>query len=176
MDVSILACDVPAFREFVGDRWHLWSQTDRVLRSMNDLYPDLPEPDAQIWVRRDACRPGCSTCRSLPTSTVAGATSRSPDHVAPLEEVTWLTDDGVRMLEPGDRAAATRHGSTGPRTGATWIARCPCSTTEQRTWLRDAVRRLLGPDHPWLDLTRATENRVRRTAGSPTVLAMGIQE
>ena len=25
VDVSILACDAPALREFVGDRWHLWT-------------------------------------------------------------------------------------------------------------------------------------------------------
>src|SRR5690349_24307553 len=53
LDVSVLACDVPAFREFIGDRWHLWTITNGSMRPMTDRWPDLPEPDCQIWVRRD---------------------------------------------------------------------------------------------------------------------------
>src|SRR3954447_24262051 len=45
IDVSMLACDVPAFREFVGDTWHLWAVPDGALRVMTDERPDLPEPD-----------------------------------------------------------------------------------------------------------------------------------
>src|SRR3954451_9002204 len=42
IDVSILSCDVPAFREFVGDRWHLWSIFDGRLGPMTRERPGLP--------------------------------------------------------------------------------------------------------------------------------------
>jgi hypothetical protein len=126
IDVSLLACDVPALREFVGDRWHLWTIVDGRLGPMTDQFPDLPTPDADgQWQSK-----------------------RDPDHVVPLDEVTWLTDDGVRVLNPEivllfkarlDRTKDRRD-----------LARAlPLLTASQRTWLRDGVRRE-SSEHPWL--------------------------
>jgi len=100
IDVSMLACDVPAFREFVGDRWHLWTVTDGALRAMTYERPDLPEPDCQIWVRRNATSPWVMDMPLTPDADGLWTNKKLPGHVAPLEEVTWLTDDGVRVLNP----------------------------------------------------------------------------
>ncbi len=59
--------------------------------------PDLgtPRPAVPVGVRHAAdARPG-----RLWTN------KRLPDHVAPVEEVTWVADDGIRYLNPGDRPA-----------------------------------------------------------------------
>jgi hypothetical protein len=150
IDVSLLACDVPALREFVGDRWHLWTIADGRLGPMTAQYPDLPAPDAQIWVRREATSPWVMDVPVTPDVEGLWQNKRLPDHVAALDEVTWLTDDGVRVLDPEivllfkarlDRTKDRRD-----------LARAlPLLTEDQRTWLRDGVRRLW-PEHPWLPL------------------------
>jgi hypothetical protein len=156
IDVSLLACDVPALREFVGDRWHLWTIVDGRLGPMTDQFPDLPTPDAQIWVRRDATSPWVMDVPVTPDVDGQWQNKRDPDHVVPLDEVTWLTDDGVRVLNPEivllfkarlDRTKDRRD-----------LARAlPLLTASQRTWLRDGVRRE-SSEHPWL---------ARLDAGSP---------
>jgi hypothetical protein len=148
IDVSILACDAPALREFVGDRWHLWTIGNGALRPMTDRFPDLPEPDAQIWIRRNATSPWVMDLPVTPDVDGLWQNKRLPEHVAPLDEVTWVTDEGVRVLNPeivllfkarGDRTKDHRD-----------LARAlPLLGEEQRTWLRDHVR-AQWPEHAWL--------------------------
>ena len=47
IDVSILACDVPALRDHAHGRWHLWSVHDEALRPLTARHPDLVAPDDQ---------------------------------------------------------------------------------------------------------------------------------
>ncbi len=153
IDVSMLACDVPALREFVGDRWHLWTITDGALRPMTDQYPDLPEPDGQIWVRRDAASPWVMDLPVTPDQDGRWRNKKLPEHVAPLEEVTWMTDDGVRVLNPEIVLlfkARLERSKDARDLGHTW----PLLDEHRRSWLRDAVRRLF-PDHAWLELMSA---------------------
>ena len=93
-------CDVPALRAHVGESWQLWNISDGALRPLIDHWPDVQHPESQIWGRRDAhvavglrhaadARPdGLWTNKWL------------PDHVAPVEDVTWVADDGIRYLNP----------------------------------------------------------------------------
>lgn len=148
IDVSILACDAPALREFVGDRWHLWSIVDGRLGPMTDQRPDLPAPDAQIWVRRDAFSPWVMDVPVTPDVDGLWQNKRLPDHVAPLDEVTWVTDDGVRVLNPEITLLfKARIDRTKDRRD---LARTlPLLGDHQRTWLSDGVRHLW-PEHAWL--------------------------
>jgi hypothetical protein len=149
VDVSMLACDVPAFREFVGDRWHLWTVTAGALRPLNDRWPDLPAPDCQVWVRRDSASPWVMDVPITPDVDGRWQNKRQPDHVAQVGEVTWVTDDGVRVLNPEivllfkarlDRTKDRRD-----------LARAlPLLSDRQRTWLCQQVQGLW-PDHPWLE-------------------------
>jgi hypothetical protein len=149
IDVSMLARDVPAFRDFVGDRWHLWTITDGALRPLTDRWPDLPAPDCQIWVRRDAASPWVMDIPLTPDVDGRWQNKRMLEHVVPLEEVTWVTGDGVRVLAPEvvllfkarlDRTKDRRD-----------LARAlPLLSDHQHTWLCDQVRRQW-PDHPWLE-------------------------
>ncbi len=149
IDVSILACDAPALREHVGDRWHLWSNVSGQIRPMIDRWPDLPEPDAQIWVRRDAFSPWVMDLPVTPDVDGLWQNKKVPEHVAALDDVTWSTGDGVRVLNPEivllfkarlDRTKDRRD-----------LARTlPLLTDGQRTWLGDQVSGLW-PEHAWLD-------------------------
>ncbi|WP_151081580.1 nucleotidyltransferase domain-containing protein [Nocardioides cynanchi] len=148
IDVSVLACDVPALREFVGDRWHLWSLVEGRIAPLTRVRPDLPAPDAQIWVRRHARAPWVMDLPVTPDADGLWQNKKDHDHVAPLDEVTWLTNEGVRVLNPEivlmfkarlDRLKDRRD-----------LARTlPLLGGEQRRWLHDVVRRLF-PEHPWL--------------------------
>jgi hypothetical protein len=150
IDVSLLARDVPALRAFVADRWHLWTIADGAIRPLTDKYPDPFAPDAQIWVRRDATSPWVMDVPLTPDDDGRWRNKRLPEHVAPLEEVTWMTEDGVRVLNPEivlmykarlDRSKDRRD------LGHAW----PLLDPTRRAWLRDVVRRL-HPEHGWLEL------------------------
>lgn len=150
MDVSILACDVPALREFVAGRWHLWTIDDQVLCPMTDRHRELTDLEAQIWVRADGSSPWVMDLPVTPDMDGLWRNRRLPDHVAPIGEVTWVTDGGVRALNPEitllfkarlDRAKDRRDRDV----------TLPLLSSQQRTWLRDAVRRA-HPDHAWLDV------------------------
>ena len=73
-----------------------------------------------------------------------------PDHVAPLEDVTWVADDGIRYLNPeiGLLFKAVQRRRKDDRD----LDRClPLLSADARAWLRDSVARLY-PDHAWLAL------------------------
>jgi hypothetical protein len=148
IDVSMLARDVPAFREFVGDRWHLWTVANGALRPLNDRWPDLPAPDCQIWVRRDAASPWVMDIPVTPDVAGRWQNKRMLDHVAPLMDVTWVTDDGVRVLNPEIALLfKARLDRTKDRRD---LDRClPLLGEPQRAWLTEQVR-AQWPDHAWL--------------------------
>ena len=158
IDVSLLACDVPALRAFVGDRWHLWTVADGALRPMTARHPDLPAPDAQIWVRRDAGSPWVMDVPVTPNADGLWQNKKLADHVAPLDEVTWRDDAGVRYLNPEIvlmfKARLDRTEDRRDRDRA-----LPLLDDGQRAWLADAVGTLF-PDHDWLP-------QIRGTTGSP---------
>ncbi len=78
VDLSILACDLSAFREHVGDEWNLWSNHGGTLRPFNDRHPEVLDVRSQVWVRRSAADPGSSTWSSPPTATASGRASATP--------------------------------------------------------------------------------------------------
>ncbi|HET7432637.1 MAG TPA: hypothetical protein VFJ89_14110 [Nocardioides sp.] len=150
IDVSVLARDVPALRDFVGDRWHLWSIDDGRLRPLTDRWPDLPAPDCQVWVRRDASSPWVMDLPVTPDVDGRWQNKRDLEHVVDLDEATWVGDDGVRALNPEivllfkarlDRVKDRRD-----------LDRAlPLLDAAQRAWLRDRIARA-HPGHGWLGL------------------------
>jgi hypothetical protein len=150
IDVSILAHDVPALRAFVADRWHLWSNTSGSLRPLDDRWPDVPAPDCQIWVRRDAASPWVMDLPLTPDVDGLWQSKRMPDHVVPLDAATWVTDDGLRVVNP--EIALLFKAAIGRRKDERDLARAlPLLDDTARTWLYDSVSGLY-PGHAWLDL------------------------
>jgi hypothetical protein len=74
---------------------------------------------------------------------------RIPDHVAPVDEVTWLADDGIRYLLPEIVLlfkARLQRLKDERDLACAW----PLLTAEQQAWLGWAIRRT-DEDHPWLE-------------------------
>jgi len=148
VDLSILACDIPAFRAHVGDRWNLWSMHGGTMRPLNERFPDVLEVQSQIWVRAGPLDPWIIDLPITPDRGGLWTNKRDPDHVVPLDEATWVHDDGLRYLRPEITLLykAVLHRPKDDRDLAvTW----PKLTEHQQAWLREAVRRLY-PDHSWL--------------------------
>ena len=64
---------------------------------------------------------------------------RLPDHVLPVEEATFVAEDGIRYLSP-EITLLYKAGSAARRTTGTSRSRWPLLAPEQRDWLRDGVR------------------------------------
>jgi len=150
IDVSMLACDVPALREFVGDRWHVWTNVSGTLRPLNDRWPDLPAPDCQLWVRRDAESPWVMDMPLSPDVDGMWQSKRMPEHVAPLDEVTWTTHDGVRVANV-EIVLLHKVAPDRPKDRRDLCHALPLLDDRQRTWLHDSIAALY-PGHAWLDL------------------------
>ena len=72
-----------------------------------------------------------------------------PDHVASIDDVTWVADDGIRYLLPEIvlvYKARLRRAKDEPD----FEAALPILTEPQRAWMRRALASLV-PDHHWLD-------------------------
>lgn len=153
VDVSILVRDIAALREHVGDRWQLWNIADGALRPLTDRWPDLMDPESQIWVRRDATSPWVMDLPVTPDKDGLWTNKKLPGHVLPVEEATYVAGDGIRYLNPEIALmykARLRRAKDRRDVEVTW----PLLAPEARAWLRDAVGRL-HPDHEWLALMGA---------------------
>ena len=82
--------------------WHLWTNDEwPPCGRCDDRLPDLPQrPDCQIWVRRDALSPWVMDMPLTPDVDGLWQNKRLPDHVLPLDEATWVAEDGIRYLQP----------------------------------------------------------------------------
>jgi hypothetical protein len=149
VDLSILACDIPALREHVGDAWNLWSMDAGTMRPLDDRFPVVLNPESQIWVRRSAVDPWIIDLPITPDRDGLWTSKRDPDHVVPLDDATWVAADGLRYLRPEITLLykALPHRPKDDRDLAvTW----PLLDEGRQAWLRESVRRLY-PDHPWLE-------------------------
>jgi hypothetical protein len=150
VDLSILACDLTAFREHVGEEWNLWSNHGGTLRPFNDRHPEVLDVQSQVWVRRSAADPWVIDLPITPDRDGLWTSKRDPDHVAPLDDVTWVADDGIRYLRP-EIALLFKAVLHRPKDDRDLAVTWPLLGAEQQAWLRDAVRRSY-PGHAWVEL------------------------
>ncbi len=147
-DVSILACDVPAFVEFMKDRWHVWNNVGGVLHPLGDRWLTVEEPRSQLWLRADAASPWIVDIPLTPDADGCWTNKHMPGHVAPLGEVTWLAADGIRYLLPEIVLvfkARLRRAKDEPDFEAT----LPLLDAVRRSWLREALG-VVAPGHHWI--------------------------
>ncbi len=151
VDLSLLACDLSAFREHVGDRWHLWSNHGGTLRPFDDRHREVLDVSSQVWVRRSAADPWVIDLPITPDRDGLWTSKRDPGHVAAVEDVTWVDAAGVRYLRPEIvllyKAALHR-----PKDDRDLAVAWPLLDPTARGWLREAVARLY-PGHAWLERT-----------------------
>ena len=149
VDLSILACDLHAFRAHVGDDWCLWSNHGGMLRPFDDRFPEVIDVRSQVWVRRSAYDPWVIDLPITPDRDGLWVNKRDESHVLPVEEATWVADDGVRYLRPEISLlykAALHRPKDDRDLAVTW----PLLDGPARAWLRETVERLYA-GHPWLD-------------------------
>jgi hypothetical protein len=149
VDLSLLACDLPAFRAHLGTDWTPWSNLGGTLRPLSDRFPEPLDVASQVWIRRDARSPWVVDLPITPDRDGLWTNKRWADHVVPVEEATWVAGDGIRYLRPEIallyKAALNREKDRRDLE----VAR-PLLTDDQRAWLREAITATEGPDHPWL--------------------------
>ncbi|MCW2832854.1 MAG: hypothetical protein JWN68_807 [Nocardioides sp.] len=149
IDLVIWRRDLPLMRELVGDRHHVWSAGSGTIRPLNDDWPEPHEQAGQVWLRDHAVAPWFLDCILSEDVDGQWLSRRDPEHVAPLADVTWVADDGIRYMLPEvvlhHKARLLR-----PKDTADLVTTWPLLSREAREWLRGAVRKERA-DHPWLD-------------------------
>ena len=148
VDLSLLACDVPAFRAHVGDGWTPWSNHGGTLRPLSDRFPEPFDAESQIWLRRDASSPWEVDLPITPDRDGLWTSKRWSSHVAPVEDVTWVADDGIRYLRP-EISLHFKARFLRPKDELDRAATLPLLSEERRAWLVEAITATEGADHPW---------------------------
>ena len=150
IDVVIFRRDLPRLQELLGGRFHFWSAGAGALRPLNAEWPE-PHPDAgQVWLREHALAPWRLDVILSDDHHGEWVSRREPEWHAPLDEVTWVADDGIRHLRPEivlQHKARLDRGKDRVDLAVAW----PMLSAERQEWLREAVGRL-HPGHAWLDL------------------------
>lgn len=100
LDVAFFAGDLGPLRTHLADRYHLWSAGSGTLRPVTDEYPDLHAESSQVWLREHAGAPWVADLYASPGDPTSFRLDFYPDFHAPLDSVTWVREDRVRVLNP----------------------------------------------------------------------------
>ncbi len=149
VDVGVLACDVPALREHLAGDWTPWSNDGGTFRPLNDTFPDAFHDESQIWLRRDSASPWVVDILVTPDEDGRWVNKRWREHVAPLDEVTWVADDGIRYLDP-EISLQFKAKHRRPKDERDLETAWPLLSAAQREWLVGAIRST-EPGHAWLE-------------------------
>ncbi len=140
VDLSLLACDLEAFRVHLGDEWTPWSNHGGTLRPLHDRSPEPLSVESQVWLRRSAHAPWEVDLPITPDRDGLWTNKRWAEHVVPVADATWVAADGIRYLLPEIallyKAALDRDKDRGDLDAA-W----PLLSEAARGWLRDALAR-----------------------------------
>ncbi len=152
IDVSIFRRDLPALRTALDGRLHIWSAGDGALRPVVDKWPE-PHPDAdQVWLREDASSPWLVDVLLNPDQNGAWVNRRDQTMVRPLDEVSWIADDGVRYLNP-EIVLIFKAKLTRPKDRIDLDRTLPLLAEAQRRLLEVYLEQE-HPGHEWLTLLR----------------------
>ena len=148
IDITIFRSDLDRLREMVADRLHVWSAGGGALRPVDDDRPEPHEGAGQVWLREHAGAPWIADVILQDTRDGRWLSRRNSDHVADLDEVTWVADDRTRYLLP-EIALEHKARLRRPKDDADLDAAWPLLSSHQRELVLAGARRE-DPDHPWL--------------------------
>ena len=148
VDLVIFTSDFPHLRTQLGGTFHLWSNTGGTMRFIDDEHPEPDRPVSQIWMRENARSPWRIDCPLNPEVDGRWQSKRDESHVADLDDVTWVADDGIRYLNP-EVALLYKAKQARDKDLVDLDNAWPLMSDAQRDWLRDSVQRLF-PGHAWL--------------------------
>jgi len=147
-DISILVRDVPAFVEFMSGRWHVWNNVGGVLHPLGDRWKTVDEPRSQLWLRADAASPWVVDIPLTPDLDGRWTSKLDPEHVADVDEVTWVDATGIRYLR-AEIVLAYKAWLRRPKDDPDFEATLPLLPDDRRRWLLATLRKVV-PDHPWI--------------------------
>ena len=149
IDVAILRADLPAFREHVRSRFHVWAAFAGALKPVLPDDPDeLPVGCGQVWLRPDAGSPWEFDVLLNPGSAGQWVNRRVPQMSLPLEDATWADADGVRWLNP-EVVLLFKAKHLRAKDRADFTTALPLLGEDRRAWLRHALA-WTHPGHEWL--------------------------
>lgn len=148
IDITVFRRDLPRLRELVDGRLHVWSAGGGALRPVNDDWPEPHEGAGQVWLRAHATAPWVADVILQDDQGGRWLSRRNPDHVADLDEVTWVADDGTRYIAP-EIALEHKARLLRPKDDVDLEAAWPLLSGAQRAFVLAGARRE-DPDHPWL--------------------------
>jgi hypothetical protein len=140
IDVCIFVEDVAALRAHLEPRYHLWSNDGGTFRFFDEKHPEPLSPLSQIWVREHAGAPWIIDFILNPSVDGKWQNKRDREHVAPLDEVTWVAGDGIRYLNP-EIALFFKANSDRASQKWDWDVAYPMLSARQRAWLDETVER-----------------------------------
>ncbi len=152
IDVAMFRSDLPALRTAARDRLHIWSAGPDGIRPVDDRFPDVADSADQVWLRADARSPWLIDLLLNPGRDGAWVNRRDRSMIAPLDEVTWIADDGVRYLNP-EFVLIFKVKQARPKDRADLERTWPKLNATQRTTIRTYVSDHY-PQHEWLTLLR----------------------
>ena len=147
VDLSLLACDLEAFRQHLGADWTPWSNDGGTLRPLSDRFPEPLDVESQVWLRRNARSPWVVDLPITPDRDGLWTNKRWADHVVPVEEATWVAGDGIRYVRPEIALlykAALDRDKDRRDVEVVW----PLLDEAARAWLLDALD-AVHPGHAW---------------------------
>ncbi len=147
MDISMLASDAPAFREFLGDRWTPWNVDDGWFRPFDERFPEV-RADSQLWIRESAQSRWILDIPLTPDTDGRWTNKRLRSHTEAVEDVTWVADDGLHYQRP-EVTLMFKAAQTRAKDRADAAVTLPRLDAAQRRWLRETVGQM-NPDHPWV--------------------------
>jgi hypothetical protein len=148
-DISILSTDVPAFVEHMRGRWHVWNNVGGVLHPLGGRWTTVDEPRSQLWLRADAASPWVLDVPLTPSLDGRWTNKFLAGHVATVNEVTWVADNGIRYLLP-EIVLVYKARLRRPKDEPDFEATLPILTAERRQWMRLALTSI-APGHHWLE-------------------------
>ena len=143
IDVCIFVEDVAAFRAHLEPRYHLWSNDGGTFRFFDEKHPEPLSPLSQIWVRENADAPWIIDCILNPAVDGKWQNKRNRDHVADLDDVTWVAADGIRYLN-AEIALFFKANSERASQQWDWEVAYPLLSEAQRAWLDETLVRQRG--------------------------------
>jgi hypothetical protein len=149
IDMSILARDVPALVEFTKGRWHVWNNVGGMLHPLGGRWPDVDEPGSQLWLRASANDPWVVDVPLTPDADGRWTNKVLEGHTAPVDDVTWVAEDGIRYLLP-EIVLVYKARLHRPKDEPDFAATLPILTQPRRAWMREALATVV-PGHPWLE-------------------------
>lgn len=137
-DISLLACDVPALVAHLAGDWHVWNNVGGVLHPLGGQWQSVDDPGSQLWVRQNASSPWVLDVPLTPDREGRWSNKRNPDHVADLDEVTFIAAGGIRYLNP-ETVMSYKAALSRPKDTSDLAAVLTVLPPSRRAWLRAAL-------------------------------------